>query len=222
MPLPVIVLLLVLIIISDCYDSTIPFVVWSGHSLSAALDVGVGGQEMLGALILSFLTLWAAPQAPASQSAKTANVAVDPYAPLRLYDGKWDVLPASADTTAETVHLENHCAKVGEFFACNQVVSGKNIALVIFLPLHPLENGGYAYHNQALRVEGDDAGTWGALEITRDRWVYSSDATDKGKKTYSRVTNVFSGPDKIHFEVQQSDDGVNWTTKMRGDEVRAK
>jgi hypothetical protein len=177
---------------------------------------------MLGALILSFLTLWAAPEAPASQSAKTANVAVDPYAPLRLYAGKWEVHPAGGEKTGETVHLENRCAKVGEFFACNQIVGGKNIALVIFLPLHPLENGGYAYRNQALRAEGENAGTWGALEITGDRWVYSSDATDKGKKTYSRVTNVFSGSDKIHFEVQGSDDGVNWTTNMSGDEVRAK
>jgi hypothetical protein len=177
---------------------------------------------MLGALILSFLTLSAAPQAPAGQSAKTANVATDPYAPLRLYEGNWDVLPASADKTGETVHLENRCAKVGEFFACNQLVGGKNMALVIFLPLHPLENGGYAYRNQALRVEGDNAGTWGALEITRDRWVYSSDATDKEKKTYWRTTNVFSGSDKIHFEVQRSDDGVNWTATMAGDEVRAK
>jgi hypothetical protein len=120
------------------------------------------------------------------------------------------------------VHLENHCAQVGEFFACNQFVNSKNMALVIFLPQHPLENGGYAYRNQALQVEGDNAGTWSALEITGDRWVYSSDVTDKGKKIYWRTINVFSGPDKIHFEVQRSEDGTNWTTTMHGDEARAK
>jgi hypothetical protein len=175
---------------------------------------------MLSAMVLSFLMVWTALHSPAGPSAKASNVVVDPYAPLRLYDGTWDVV--SGDKTAETIHLENHCAKAGEFFACNQFVNGKNIALVVFLPLHPRENGGYAYRNQALRVEGDNAGTWGDLEITGDRWVYSSDATDKGKKTYWRTTNVFSGSDKIHFEVQRSDDGVNWTTNMSGDEVRAK
>jgi len=183
---------------------------------------------MKGALILGFLTLWASPwafpilSAGQSTAPKAADLATDPYAPLRLYDGKWDVPPASGDKTAETVHIENHCAQVGKFFACNQFVNGKNMALVVFLPTHPTENGGYAYRNQALRPEGDDPNSWGSLEIVGDRWVYSSEATDKGKKTYWRTTNVFSGPDKIHFEVQGSDDGVKWTTNMSGDEVRAK
>lgn len=181
---------------------------------------------MLPALILSFLILWASP-APAQSEhsaapAKTANVASDPYAPLRLYDGKWDLVPGSSDQATGTVHIENHCAKVGEFFACNQFVNGKNMALVVFLPLHSLENGGYAYHNQALGVEGGGSGSWGGLEIVGDRWVYSSDETDGGKKIYHRTMNVFSGPDKIHFEVQRSEDGVNWTTKMSGDEGRVK
>ncbi len=120
------------------------------------------------------------------------------------------------------MHIENHCAKVGEFFACNQFVNGKNMALVIFLPQHPLQNGGYAYRNQALRVEGDNAGAWGALEITGEHWVYSSDEIDTGKKIYWRTNNMFSGSDKIHFEVQRSDDDVNWTTTMSGDEARVK
>ncbi len=193
---------------------------------------------MIGALILSFVTLWVFPQMPAGQPehsaapAKTTslgnvNLASDPYAPLRLYDGKWDVAPANPDKPAdtvhgETVHLENHCAKVGEFFACNQFVNGKNTALVIFLPLHSLENGGYAYRNQALQVEGDLPSSWGNLEIVGESWVYSSEETDKGKKIYWRTTNVFSGPDKIHFAVQRSEDGAAWTTNMSGDEARAK
>jgi hypothetical protein len=185
---------------------------------------------MLGLLIVSFLMLGTAANAPAGQPERpaappktvTASVLSGAYAPLQLYDGKWDVTPASGDKPAETVHIENHCAKVGEFFACNQFVNGKNMALVVFLPLHPLENGGYAYHNQALGVEGGGSGNWGSLEIVGDRWVYSSNETDGGKKIYHRITNVFSGSDKIHFEVQRSEDGVNWTTKMSGDEVRVK
>jgi hypothetical protein len=181
---------------------------------------------MLAVLILS-LALWPSPLSlqgepdHAGTPAKPANPMMDPYAPLRLYDGKWDLIPAS-DKPAEPMHIENHCAKVGEFFACNQFVNGKNMALVIFFPSHPLENGGYAYRNQALRVEGANSGTWSNVEITGDRWVYSSEETDKEKKIYWRTINLFSGPDKIHFEVQRSEDGAKWTTTMSGDEARVK
>jgi len=182
---------------------------------------------MVAMLILSLLTLRVSATPPgqsgqAATSPKIASLANDPYAPLRLYDGKWDALPTSGAKPADPVHIENHCAKVGEFFACNQFVNGKNMALVVFLPTHSIENGGYAYRNQALSVEGDSSGRWGALEITGDRWVYSNDETDSGKKIYHRIINVFSGSDKIHFEVQRSEDGVNWTTSMSGDEARAK
>jgi len=123
---------------------------------------------------------------------------------------------------AETVHVQNYCAKSGEFFSCNQWVNGKSMALVVFLPLHALDNGGYAYHNQALRADGDGPGAWGNLVIVGDRWLYSSEENDKGKKLYMQIINVFSGPDKIHFEVQHSDDGTKWETTTSGDEVRAK
>jgi len=186
---------------------------------------------MVAVLVLGFLTLWASPQINAAQprqavvppkTGNSANSETEPYAPLRLLNGKWDALPAKGDKPAEPVHLENRCAQAGEFFTCNQFVNGKNMALVIFLPLHSLENGGYAYRNQALRVEGDNSGAWGNLEISGDHWVYSSDETDKGKKTYWRTNNVFSGSDKIHFEVQRSEDGLTWTTTMSGDEARVK
>jgi hypothetical protein len=182
---------------------------------------------MIAVLILNFLTLWASSAFGTSQSEHPAAVPKmttapsDPYAPLRLYDGKWDLVQPTGVKAADPVHIENQCAKVGEFFACNQFVNGKNIALVIMLPAHALENGGYAYRNQALRVEGDNAGTWGNLEIVGDRWVYSSDEMDKGKKVYWRTINLFSGADKIHFEVQRSGDGVEWSTTTSGDEIRA-
>jgi hypothetical protein len=122
------------------------------------------GELILSLLMLSMLVLWPSPGSAAARSeqvaaspqastVETVSAATDPYAPLRLYDGKWDLLPASGDKPGATVHIENHCAKVGEFFACNQIVNGKNMALVIFLPTHPIGNGGYAYHNQALGVE---------------------------------------------------------------------
>jgi hypothetical protein len=153
---------------------------------------------------------------------KPVEQAGDPYLPLHLYEGKWDVIPAGANKPGDTVHLENRCAQAGVFFACNQVVSGKSVALVVFLPTHSLPDGGYAYRNQALRPDVDGSGTWGNLEINGDHWVYSSEETDKDKKIYHRILNAFSGNDKIHFEVQASDDGVKWTTNMSGYETRVK
>jgi hypothetical protein len=150
-------------------------------------------------VILSFMALWASPAPVLGQmghdasAAKVGNILTDPYAPLRLYDGKWDLIPKLAGKPGEPMHIENRCAKVGEFFSCDQFVNGKNTALVVFLPVHPLEGGGYEYRNQALSANADGPGTWGKLEIVGDRWVYSSEESDSGKKTYWRTTNVFSG-----------------------------
>ncbi len=162
------------------------------------------------------------PATPAKSGNAAAQIASDPYAPLRQLDGKWEVAMSSADKAAAPTRLENRCGQVGEFYACNQIVNGKNTALVIFLPSHALENGGYSYRNQALRTEGENSAAWGTMQITGDRWVYPSESTENGKKTYWQTVNFFSGPDKIHFEVQRSDDGVKWTTTMSGDEARAK
>jgi hypothetical protein len=159
---------------------------------------------------------------PSKSGSAPAQIANDPYTPLRQLNGKWDVAMPAPDKAAAPTHLENRCGQVGEFYACNQIVNGKNTALVIFLPSHALPNGGYSYRNQALRTEGDNSGAWSNMEITGDRWVYSSESTENGKKTHWQTVNIFSGSDKIHFDVQRSDDGVKWTTTMSGDEARAK
>jgi hypothetical protein len=172
--------------------------------------------------LLSSHAAQVSPATPTKSSNASTQIASDPYAPLRQLDGKWDVATPSPDKAAAPMHLENRCGRVGEFYACNQIVNGKNTALVIFLPSHALGNGGYSYRNQALRTEGDNSGAWGHMEITGDRWVYPSESTENGKKTYWQTVNVFSGPDKIHFEIQRSDDGAKWTTTMSGDEARAK
>ena len=57
-------------------------------------------------------------------------LAADPYAPLQLYAGKWAVRDSAAGSHA----IDNHCARTGVFFACEQVVDGKAEDLVVFLP----------------------------------------------------------------------------------------
>ena len=152
--------------------------------------------------------------------ASAANAGDDPYAPLRLYDGAWEATMASAPK--DTVRLENHCAKTGLFFVCEQVVAGKTGALLVFAPVAKLPGGGEEYHTKALPPSGIPAGDWGKLTIDGDRWTYSWEDEENGKKTYWRNVNVFTGSDAIHFELQNSTDGVTWKTQNSGDERRVK
>ena len=48
----------------------------------------------------------------------------DPYAPLRLYEGAWEVQVTTPEK--KTDKIVNHCAKTGTFFSCEQEVNGKN------------------------------------------------------------------------------------------------
>lgn len=149
-----------------------------------------------------------------------ATAAEDPYAPLRLLDGKWDILPAAG--AKESMHLENHCAKTGLFMACEQVVNGKSAALVVFLPKAKTASGGEEYRTQGLLADASPAGDWSKLTIEGDRWVYTWESTDSGKKVFWRNINIFSGTDKIHFEITRSDDGTDWKLQKSGEEQRAK
>jgi hypothetical protein len=64
---------------------------------------------------------------------RKAAVADDPYAPLALYDGKWDSTTTIGEK--ESVRIENHCARTGLFFVCEQMLNGKTGSLVVFLPV---------------------------------------------------------------------------------------
>jgi hypothetical protein len=151
---------------------------------------------------------------------RSAAGADDPYAPLRLYDGKWNILPGEDGKGG--MPLENHCAKTGLFFACEQMVSGKSAALVVFLPFAKMASGGEEYRTQALLPDASPAGDWSKLTIEGDKWVYFWESTEAGKKTYWKNVNTFSGTDKIHFEIQNSDAGTTWKKQKSGDEQRVK
>ncbi len=145
-------------------------------------------------------------------------VADDPYVPLKLYDGKWDSTTTIGEK--EVVHIENHCARTGLFFVCEQMVNGKAEALTVFLPVAKMASGGEEYKINALSADASAPGDWNKLTIDADRWVYSWESTDGGKQVFWRNVNQFSGTDKIHFEIQRSDDGATWKTVKGGDEVR--
>ncbi len=127
------------------------------------------------------------------------GVADDRYAPLGLYDGKWDYTTTIGEK--ESIHLENHCTKTGLFFACEQMVNGKTAALIVFLPVARMASGGEEYGITGLSADANPPADWNKLTIEAERWVYSWEDTDGGKKVFWRNVNQFSGPSKIHFEI---------------------
>ena len=153
-----------------------------------------------------------------SKSSSAGTAADDPYAPLRLYNGSWNFEMTDGKETSH-MHILNQCDKTGLFFVCEQIINGKSSNLVVFLPTGS-SGGKQNYRTQGLSISASRPKDWGNLEISGDRWVYSSEETDEGKKVFWRIINVFSGPNKIHFEIQHSTDAKNWETKQSGDERR--
>jgi hypothetical protein len=142
----------------------------------------------------------------------------DSYAALKLYDGKWEVkMNVQPATIGE---LENHCAQTGLFFVCEQKLNGESAALIVFLPKGKTASGALEYRTQVLLPDASKAGEWSSLVIDGDTWVYKSETGDAKKPKHLRTTNRFTGKDKIHFEVENSEDGTTWKTQITGDETR--
>ena len=143
----------------------------------------------------------------------SAQSAADPYAPLRLYEGTWQVTQATpADRKSD--RLVNDCARIGRDFACQQTVNGKPGALLVFIP----DTMPGHYHTQIMLPDGTASGPSGTLTITGNRWIYLGQPGAKGVRY--RTINVFSSRDHIHFESARSTDGKTWTVTMAGDETR--
>lgn len=142
-----------------------------------------------------------------------AQGAADPYAPLWLYEGAWQV----AQTTPagrKPDRLVNDCARIGRYFACQQTVNGKPGALVVIIPDTVPDH----YHTQIVLPDGAALGPAGTLTLAGDHWTYLGEPDAKGVRY--RTINVFSGHDHIHFESARSTDGKTWTVTMAGDETR--
>ena len=150
-----------------------------------------------------------------------AQSATNPYAPLRLYAGAWQVTQTTP-AGKKPDRLVNDCAQIGRYFACQQTVNGKPGALVVFIPAAMQGHGAMLGHNHTQDVLPDGAalGPPGTLTIAGDHWTYLGGPDAKGVRY--RTINVFSGRDRIHFESARSTDGKTWTVTMAGDETREK
>ena len=145
----------------------------------------------------------------APQTAKST----DPYAPLRLYEGSWQVTRKGA---AKPDVLVNHCALLGQFFACGQTVNGSAGGLVVFIPANKQPG---RFYTQTILPEGRATGR-DELQIDGNQWTYTSRRDENGATTYYRTINTFSDKNHIHYEQSESGNNKDWVVKNAGDEVR--
>jgi hypothetical protein len=157
----------------------------------------------------------------AGLAAMPALAETDPYAPLHLYSGSWQVnTPGSATPT----RLENHCGREGALFTCEQVVAGRTAALVVFEAeaVDAQPDGSHTYRTQVMGETSDAPGGWNRLTIMGHRWVFEPEDDGASTAAAERTVNVFLDDDHIHFEVQHATDGGAWLTKASGDEQRVR
>ena len=145
--------------------------------------------------------------------ASAAEKPADPYAPLRLYNGSWEVTRKGA---TKPDALVNHCALLGQFFACGQTVNGAPGGLVVFIPVNG--QSGH-YYTQTIMPEGRATGR-DELRIEGNQWTYTSRRDENGVTTYFRTLNTFADNNHIHFEQRDSNNNKDWTVRNSGDEVR--
>jgi hypothetical protein len=136
------------------------------------------------------------------------------FEPLWKYQGTWEFTMNTPGSAPVSNKIQNDCADIGQFFLCQQTVDDKVAALLIFTPA---ESKG-RYYTQPILPDGHAAGR-GELEIQGDRWTYPSKEEESGTTKYYRITNIFSGKDRIHFERSESIDGKTWRVLASGEEV---
>lgn len=90
------------------------------------------------------------------------------FAPLKVYEGSWKI--TSSHTMAgegKPDTLVNHCTEGTAFFACEQIVNGKSMALVVFTATEDPSK----FHSQPVLPNGQATGR-GDLTIAGSHWTF--------------------------------------------------
>jgi hypothetical protein len=138
------------------------------------------------------------------------------YKPLWTYQGAWLVTRAGGGA-AKPYPLVNDCALVGLYFACQQTMDAKSGGLLIVIPAGAPGH----YYTQTVLPEGRATGR-DDLEISGNKWIFTSRRLEYGKSKYNRSVYTFTDHNHIHFEQAQSTDGSHWSPTGAGDQVRTK
>jgi hypothetical protein len=151
---------------------------------------------------------------------QAAAPASDPLAKIAAYAGTWqtdieNVKTPYSNTSKEKTTLTNRCWRSNQYYACNQVVDGKSVALLVFTYI--AKKGVYLSH---VVPDDDSEGHVGRLYIHDNVWTFPWEFNDKGKLVYFRVVNTFVKPDEIDYRQEYSEDRKTWILMGRGHEVK--
>jgi hypothetical protein len=153
------------------------------------------------------------PLAAIVAAAAPAHAASDPYAPLKVLEGRWTL----TFQDGQKLILANQCAKLARAFTCEQTIEGSAANLEVYLPI-PNTAGGYK--TLALDYSAPTPAPWSRLTIDGPHWIYQSNTIVDGHVVYRRTTNEFDGPNRIRFLQERSADEKTWETVASGEETR--
>jgi len=168
---------------------------------------------------LAVIAMSGAPSAaPATAQSVTAD---DPFSDLTIYDGNWTVHathPWSGAPAGTAERLQSRCKRFTLYFACEQTVNGKVLALIVYTKG---ETRGH-FNTRTIAPNGL-AGGRGDLVIDGTHWTYLDKPPASLTGPWSRVENVIVDRDHIRFEeFQSADEGKTWAQTNGGTEERVK
>jgi hypothetical protein len=141
---------------------------------------------------------------------------------IYAYEGTWKCetehfKTAYSEPKKESTTLRNDCWRSGGYFACDQFVDGKSVALIVFT----YDAKEDVFHNYAVPVDGGEASS-GKLLVKGNVWTFPWQATSKtnGQPIYFHVVNVFTTPDAIEYRQEFSSDQAHWTVMSKGVEKK--
>src|ERR1700759_49007 len=82
--------------------------------------------------VVASLTVIVAPTLGVSRNASDTS---DPFRPLEIYNGEWNVRalhPWSGAAAGSVDHLLSRCSRFVRYFACEQTVNGKPTSLIVY------------------------------------------------------------------------------------------
>jgi len=154
-----------------------------------------------------------------AQHSSAADAVSDPFAPLAVYQGHWNVKaehPWSGAAAGSVDHLVSNCQRFTRYFACEQTVNGKALSLIVYTAG---ESPG-ELHTRFIQPDGLAAAR-GDLTLHRNHWTYLDKPAPGQAGNWSRVENLIDDPDHIRFEeYESSDHGKSWTRTNSGTEER--
>ncbi len=151
-------------------------------------------------------------------AAGATSATSDPFAPLAVYDGEWEIRaknPWSGGPAGTVDRLTSRCHRFTAYLTCEQTVNGKTGSLIIYTLA---ADGGF---NTRTVAPNGLAGGRGTLSLAGPRWTYLDKPPPPLAGNWSRVENIIVDHHHIHFaEFTSADEGKTWQPVNSGDEVR--